>query len=541
MNTKNIFQIALCILIGFFLFFISNYFLHIPLNLKFPSLIIVLAISIAIPLIFLAIKTIIHKEDTSCISNLGKLLLGLFSLYLIYALVTTNVITNAKDYRGLLGEVKNESFNEKISPIDLSQIPAIDEGYSLKIAESRLGELSALGSEVKLGSPTIQQVNGILQYVIPLEHSGFFQWLSNKEGTPGYITVNANNPSDVKLVTSLNGEDLTMKYLMSAYFSDDIRRYSHSENKTIGLTDYSFELNDSGRPYWVISQYEKQVGVSGRAIVGIMIVDAQNGEITQHDMSSIPSWVDRVQPLDTVDDNINSWGKYVNGFTLSKKDKLKATEGTNTIYNNGNCYYYTGMTSVGSDESTIGFMLVDTKTGESTLYKIPGGITEVAASQAIEGKVQQFGYTSTMPTLINVQNQPTYFTLLKDNNGDIKMYGMVNVQQRNIIAVGETLAQTMNNYVDSLTENGSNSLATSGEVKIGEGTVERIGLLPTDKGSLFYIITKENKTTLVIAPSSISKELPITKEGDKITFEYVDMGTSDITIKTFNNLNLEIK
>lgn len=541
MNTKNIFQIALCILIGFFLFFISNYFLHIPLNLKFPSLIIVLAISIAIPLIFLAIKTIIHKEDTSCISNLGKLLLGLFSLYLIYALVTTNVITNAKDYRGLLGEVKNESFNEKISPIDLSQIPAIDEGYSLKIAESRLGELSALGSEVKLGSPTIQQVNGILQYVIPLEHSGFFQWLSNKEGTPGYITVNANNPSDVKLVTSLNGEDLTMKYLMSAYFSDDIRRYSHSENKTIGLTDYSFELNDSGRPYWVISQYEKQVGVSGRAIVGIMIVDAQNGEITEHDMSSIPSWVDRVQPLDTVDDNINSWGKYVNGFTLSKKDKLKATEGTNTIYNNGNCYYYTGMTSVGSDESTIGFMLVDTKTGESTLYKIPGGITEVAASQAIEGKVQQFGYTSTMPTLINVQNQPTYFTLLKDNNGDIKMYGMVNVQQRNIIAVGETLAQTMNNYVDSLTENGSNSLATSGEVKIGEGTVERIGLLPTDKGSLFYIITKENKTTLVIAPSSISKELPITKEGDKITFEYVDMGTSDITIKTFNNLNLEIK
>ncbi|MEG0132780.1 MAG: cell shape-determining protein, partial [Clostridium sp.] len=352
---------------------------------------------------------------------------------------------------------------------------------------------------------------------------------------------NANNPSDVKLVTSLNGEDLTMKYLMSAYFSDDIRRYSHSENKTIGLTDYSFELNDSGRPYWVISQYEKQVGVSGRAIVGIMIIDAQNGEITEHDMSSIPSWVDRVQPLETVDDNINSWGKYINGFTLSKKDKLKATEGTNTIYNNGNCYYYTGMTSVGSDESTVGFMLVDTKTGESTLYKIPGGITEVAASQAIEGKVQQFGYTSTMPTLINVQNQPTYFTLLKDNNGDIKMYGMVNVQQRNIIAVGETLTQTMNNYVDSLTENGSNSLATSGEVKIGEGTVERIGLLPTDKGSLFYIITKENKTTLVIAPSSISKELPITKEGDKITFEYVDMGTSDITIKTFNNLNLEIK
>jgi len=541
MNTKNVLKVALCILIGFVLFFIVNYFAHIPLNLKFPSLIIVLVISIAIPLIILAIKKSIYKEDTSYISNVGKILCGAFALYLIYALVTTNVITNAKDYRGLLGEVKNESFDEKISPIDLSQIPVIDEEYSLKIAESRLGELSALGSQVQLGTPTIQQVNGVLQYVIPLEHSGFFQWLSNKDGTPGYITVNANNPSDVNLITSLDGEDLKMKYLTSSFFSSDIRRYAHSQNKTIGLTDYSFELNDSGRPYWVISEYEKQVGVSGRAVVGIMIIDAQNGEVTEYDTSSIPSWVDRVQPMYVVNDNINSWGKFVNGFTLSKKDKLKATNGTNTIYNNGNCYYYTGITSVGSDESTVGFMLVDTKTGESTLYKMPGGITELAASQAVEGKVQQFGYTSTMPTLINVQNQPTYFTLLKDNNGDIKMYGMINVQQRNIIAVGETLNETMNNYVDSLTENASNSLETSGEIKTGKGTVERIGLLTTEKGSLFYIITKENNTTLIIAPSSISKELPLTKEGDSITFEYVDMGTSDITIKAFDNINLDIK
>ncbi|MEG1254956.1 cell shape-determining protein [Clostridium sp.] len=541
MNTKNVLKIALCILIGFVLFFIVNYFAHIPLNLKFPSLIIVLVISIAIPLIILAIKKAICKEDTSYISIVGKILCGAFAVYLVYAVVTTNVITNAKDYRGLLGEVKNENFDEKISPIDLSQIPVIDEEYSLKIAESRLGELSALGSQVQLGTPTIQQVNGVLQYVIPLEHSGFFQWLSNKDGTPGYITVNANNPSDVKLVTSLNGEDLKMKYLTSSFFSNDIHRYAHSQNKTIGLTDYSFELNDSGRPYWVISKYEKQVGVSGRAVVGIMIIDAQNGEVTEYDNSSIPSWVDMVQPMYIVNDNINSWGKYINGFRFSKKDKLKATNGTNTIYNNGNCYYYTGITSVGSDESTVGFMLVDTKTGESTLYKMPGGITELAGSQAVEGKVQQFGYTSTMPTLINVQNQPTYFTLLKDNNGDIKMYGMVNVQQRNIIAVGETLNETMNNYVDSLTENGSNSLETSGEIKVGKGTVERIGLLPTDKGSLFYIITKENNTTLIIAPSSISKELPITKEGDSITFEYVDMGTSDITIKAFDNINLDIK
>ena len=35
-------------------------------------------------------------------------------------------------------------------------------------------------------------------------------------------------------------------------------------------------------------------------------------------------------------------------------------------------YWYTGITSAGGDESTIGFMLVDTRTKEAKLYKQPG-------------------------------------------------------------------------------------------------------------------------------------------------------------------------
>jgi hypothetical protein len=48
-------------------------------------------------------------------------------------------------------------------------------------------------------------VNKRLYWVVPLLHSGFFKWLSNKEnGTPGYIMVSATNPQDITFIRQIN-------------------------------------------------------------------------------------------------------------------------------------------------------------------------------------------------------------------------------------------------------------------------------------------------------------------------------------------------
>jgi len=46
-----------------------------------------------------------------------------------------------------------------------------------------------------------------------------------------------------------------------------------------GLTDFSFELDDEGRPYYVISKYTKNINFfGGNDIESVIIVDAQTGE-----------------------------------------------------------------------------------------------------------------------------------------------------------------------------------------------------------------------------------------------------------------------
>jgi hypothetical protein len=53
-------------------------------------------------------------------------------------------------------------------------------------------------------------------------------------------------------------------------------------------------------------------------------------------------------------------------WNFSNANKLQITEGLTLVYGNDNkSYWYTGLTSVGKDESAVGFVLVDTRTKET--------------------------------------------------------------------------------------------------------------------------------------------------------------------------------
>ena len=103
-------------------------------------------------------------------------------------------------YRDQLGTPEVREFTGDVQVMDMDQLPVVDKDLAAKLADKKLGERPSLGSQVYLGEPTIQQVNGKLVWAVPLQHSGFFKWLTNMEGTPGYIVVSATNPNDVEYV-----------------------------------------------------------------------------------------------------------------------------------------------------------------------------------------------------------------------------------------------------------------------------------------------------------------------------------------------------
>ncbi len=315
--------------------------------------------------------------------------IGVAIIYVLLAIFFSPLISY-KEHRNLIGNIEEVDFSSQIEYMDINQLPIIDEELANKLADKKLGEISSLGSQVTVGELDLQSVNGQLYYVGPLEHSSFLKWLTNREGTIGYIKVSATNQNDVQLVTKLGEKDIKLKYLNSAYILSDLNRAAYFRDMKAGHTDFTFELDDSGRPYWVITRYDTGIGITEAKAVGALIMDAQTGESNVYDINNLPSWVDRIQPMKYIDRYINKWGELVHGvLNFTDKDKLKSTGGMNIIYNKEKCYYYTGITSVGSDESLVGFTLTNTRTGETKLYKTSGA-TEEASMKSAEGKVQQY-------------------------------------------------------------------------------------------------------------------------------------------------------
>ncbi len=477
-------------------------------------------------------------------------ILGL--LFLILS-ISSSGLFRAKSYRGMIGDIQKNQFSELVSPIKMDQVPIIDQAFAATLAEKKLGEDFALGSRVTLGTPTIQMVKGRLYWVVPLLHSGFFKWLANTQnGTPGYIMVSATNSQDITFVRELNGKAIKIIYQRSAFFNQDLKRHLYLNGYTgIAMAGDTFELDDNGEPYWTITVYNHNIGVRAPEALGLATIHAGTGKISYYpliktekgfDDDLIPAWVDRVQPSYFVIPQLNWWGKYVRGFwntIFGKRDMLTTTEGFNVIYgNDGRSYFYTGMSSVGSDEGTVGFVLCDTRNKRTSLYMVSGA-TEYAAMRSAQGKVQQFKYYATFPILVNLNGLPTYFMTLKDAAGLVKMYCFVSVKDYSLVGVGESLKAARESYQMILASSRIGASSDGGvETVEAEGSISRIAMDIKDGRSYYYFSLQEDPGHIFVATSNLSSFLPLSKAGDTVHLEYIKTTEREINITSYKNLAL---
>lgn len=484
-------------------------------------------------------KNVIYEKDGVIKYNVpkkGRVYLIIAAapwVLLILAGIYSSVLFHVNTYKNQMPEADIREFSSDLQPIDVSQLPVVDTNLAAILADKKLGEKPALGSQVTLGDPTIQQVNGKLVWVVPLEHSGFFKWLSRMEGTPGYILVSATNPRDVTYV-----EEHLIKYQPNAYLLDSLERHVRLAGGFFkGLTDYSFEIDDDGVPFWVITTYKNLTGISLPEADGVFIINATTGQSIRYTLNNVPTWVDRVQPIDFVMTQIDNRGNYIHGiFNFSHKDKYQASKGSAIVYNNDRCYLYTGLTSVGSDESTIGFMLIDMVTKTPYLYQISGA-TEYAAQKSAEGKVQNLNYSATFPLITNVDGQATYFMTLKDYAGLIKQYAFVPVTDYTSVGTGENISDAISNFRSVLKyTGGSSSIDTGGETLTFEGTIDRISAENDGGNTIYFIILTDKPDKIFTAVTDLSSELALTLPGDDVKLTFTESDGFVIAVSAFDNL-----
>lgn len=289
--------------------------------------------------------------------------------------------------------------------------------------------------------------------------------------------------------------------------------------------DAVFEVDDTGHPYWVAPRVTYTIGLfGGKDVVGVVLCDAITGDTKYYDLKDVPQWVDKAFSSDLVVDQFNDYGTLKHGYWNSifgQRDNLKATEGYNYIAMKDAIYMYFGVSSVGNDQSNVGFVLVNQRTKEAKYYAVPGA-DETSAMNSAQGQVQDLRYTATYPLLLNIGNQPTYFMALKDSSQLVKMYAMVNVSQYQIAATGTTVQDCETQYLKLLSQHGLTSENTVG-LQTATGKITDIRSAVIDGNSVYYLGI-EGVPTMFVVPVKTYNEVVTYNIGDTVQIQYAPGG-----------------
>lgn len=453
-------------------------------------------------------------------------ILAIIPCMILASLIGTPLF-NAARYRDLL-QKENGVFAEDVAELSMSQIPVVDRDTSSALGKRKLGEMADLVSQFEIAENYTQiNLQNRPTRVTPLLYGDFIKWINNSgKGIPAYIQVDMVT-QEASLVRLKEG----MRYTESDLFMRYIHRYLRFAYPTFIFDDVSFEVDDNGTPYWIASTVSYRIGVwSGRDISGAVLVNAITGERNYYPLEKIPSWVDQVFSSDMILTQLNDNGQYVHGFFnayFGQKDVLRATDGYNYLAINDDVWLYTGLTSAVSDESNVGFVLINLRTKETKYYAIPGA-EEYSAMDSAEGQVQEKNYRATFPLLLNVANRPTYFLSLKDGAGLVKMYAFVDVEQYQIVGTGSSLSSARENYISKLTEEAPSQNDTNPNTdlyQVVNGTISEIQNVVIE-GNTVYYLKLQNDTRIFSAPVTISPNLPFLLPGSPVTISFVDYGTA---------------
>jgi hypothetical protein len=519
---KNFKKITLTLYV--LLLIISYYITLVPINLKSIEFYGYATVMLFVLAFIFFIDSFFNEKSKIIYKTLLKII-----IVMIVATIISNIysspILQSKRYASLIKK-QTSIFEEDIKQADFTKLPVVDRDTAIKLGARKMGEMGDLVSQYNIDETYSQIALGEKPVrVTPLVYADFVKWFLNKDkGIPYYIKIDmvTQNASLVKL-------DEPIMYSMSDKFSRNLYRHIRFSYPTAIIDDINFETDDEGKPYFIATAVEPTIGLFGAPDTKyIIIVDAHSGKMEKYKVGNVPEWVDRVYPANMIITQLDDNGKFERGFLNSKikqEGVTKTTDGYNYLISGNDISLYTGITSVLADESNIGFVIVNMRTKETKFYPVSSA-EEFSVMDSAKGAVQEKGYDATFPLLINVYNRPTYFMSLKDKASLIKMYSLVDAQNYQKVAVGNTVEETVENY-QKITSDIMNNVGASSEKTI---VIEDIQNVVIDGNTLYYIKAKDEEKILS-ASINVDPRFAFVKIGDTIEVSGSDMGSVFVITK----------
>lgn len=520
---KRLIPIILTVLIwaGMYYYYLPPLNIHSRDSWVFVLAILVVGIIINFWTIFRAV--FLDRTSPERAANrkiMKKLLIVPLALAIFYVVGTllSSPIIRASAYNRIL-TVENSDFAADIHEVDYNKIPILDSDSAAKLAEREMGSMVDMVSQYEVSS-YFNQINyqGKPVRVTPLRYGDLIKWITNRStGLPAYIQIDMTT-QNVDLIKLQQG----IKYSPFEHFGRNLYRYVRFRYPGAMIRTTNFEIDESGVPYWVCAVQDKTIGLfGGTDIKGAIVVNAVTGEHVYYDIADVPHWIDKIYDANLLIEQYDYYGTLKKGYLNSifgQRECLKSTEGYNYIALDDDVWVYTGVTSIGGDESNVGFVLMNSRTKETKYYQVSGA-KEISAMSSAEGQVQHLGYNATFPILLNIANEPTYFLSLKDAAGLVKKYAMVNIQKYQIVAIGDTVAECEKVYRNLMAGNGINTIDSRKALQIS-GTITMMKDIVADGNTYYYLMLDGSEQLFEV---EVKSQLGILKKqaGDTISLEYV--------------------
>lgn len=536
---------------------VAYYFMLPPMNLQSYDFYIYWAIVIAsyIGAAFVTSGAFVKPEYVPYVKKqaiVPVILALVLALIVGVGYLVSSPFFRAKDYAEIL-TIENAEFDNTISVIDsisdFDKVPLIDKDAARALADKTIGDFSALGleSQFEILEADSTQINykGSPYRVYPLQYGDVFKWFTNSvmgdnyEGIPGYVRVNLNT-QEAQLIT-----DFDIKYSTAEHFNEYLARHLRFKYPTYIFGDTSFEIDDNGKPFWVVEHIKKTVGlVGGDDVIGVLLIDAVTGDDIYYTAEEIGAdnseiaWIDQAYDADLLVQQYNYLGKYSGGFwnsIIGQSGVKQASQGYSFIAVGDDVYLYTGVTSVTSDDSILGFFFINQRTKEGFFYNTTGA-TEAAAQLSAQGKVSDKGWKAAFPILLNIDGEATYFMALKDDANIVKSYAMVNVQQYNVVAIptqeNDDLTSAVSEYIKGLKALSPSVIidvnfdASQNNSSSGNDTVTGLASISgvvTDirttvvSGNTYFYIELDNSDVYYYVAAEVADIVVLIDIGDKIT------------------------
>ena len=479
------------------------------------------------------------------------LVFGIVVSFLI-TIFTTWFDVNAK----ALAAIPNVSIQSSptLPPTDANNVVLVSPSVASYKGQQVLGSTGQnLGSAYGLdpNSYTLQSINHHLYYVAPLSYNNIFANLSSST-TPGFVVVDAEDPQAVpQLYTEQKLAGTSLAYLPGALLNQDLLRHVYLSGYTYGrLLDPTLELDDSFHPYWTISLMQPIRGYVGDTLSEVLIVDAHTGVITKYKPQSVPAWVDRVMPSETVTQYLQWWGLYHTApwFNPSGQGQQQPASTPELLYNKiDEPVWLIPMTSASSnDNSSTGVFLFNTHTNKANFYPLSGlGIGDNVTKTFSSTRANIRNYDVATVQLYQIYNTPTWVAIYvqSTNSGDIfQAVGVVGARNLNgdNVQFEPTLPQALQDYQQWLTQLG-NGNSPSGGITTQTFTGKVLRVSPVQQGTnTIYYLQVEGQSSLFTANLTLSPKLPLVQAGDTVTGTYQTGGGTVINLKTFDDTSINL-